>query len=409
MSNTTARPRLHLIGLFHTETTKAFSHCAFTGKVLRFPKMLQQYGWEVVEYSNGESESSASEKVKILSSEELTERNQALLAARHQLEKSGRKPSCHEIVAAAAQIFNSKTRLGIKGSFHGDAAWIGGPAHVEFERRLIEQLRLRVKPGDFILHPFGRAHSGLVGLFPQQYHVETGIGYPDEAFGAFRIFETYSWLAYHRGMKRAGHNSYEFVVPNYYDLEDWPVRDGSNADGYLLYFGRICREKGIDTVSMLANALQEKIVCVGQGDVTPWASNPYLEFRPPVVGDARGALLAGARALLMPTSFHEPFGGAGVEGMLTGTPLIAHDAAAFAETVIPGVTGYRCHTLDQWCQATCMVRDLDRTKVADTTRPRYSLETCGALYDSIFKMIMTRWDYVAPETLQRCHDNRTNP
>ena len=392
-----------MIGLFHTETTKSYSHCAFTGKVLRFAKMLQMYGWEVVEYSNGKSESEAVEKVSILSSEELQERNQALLTARSTLEQSGSRPSVEQVINLANMLFNNHNTVNMIGTFHGDTAWIGAPAHREFEKRLIEQLQRRVKPGDFICHPFGRAHSGLVGLFPQQFHVETGIGYPDDPFGAFRIFESYSWLAYHRGKKNLGHNSYEFVVPNYFELNDWPVRSGKN-DGYLLYFGRICREKGLDTVSMLANALQEKIVCVGQGDVTPWASNTLLEFRKPVSGDARGALLMGARALLMPTSFHEPFGGAGVEGMLTGTPLIAHDAAAFAETIIPGVTGYRCHTLDQWCQATRMVRDLDRGAVAEATRSRYSLQACGALYDAIFKMIMTRWDYVSPETLKRCND-----
>jgi len=34
-------PRLHLIGIFHTQHTAAYSHCAFTGKALRFPKMMQ--------------------------------------------------------------------------------------------------------------------------------------------------------------------------------------------------------------------------------------------------------------------------------------------------------------------------------------------------------------------------------
>ncbi len=36
-----AKPRLHLVGIFHTKAQLAFSHCAFTGKALRFPKMMQ--------------------------------------------------------------------------------------------------------------------------------------------------------------------------------------------------------------------------------------------------------------------------------------------------------------------------------------------------------------------------------
>ena len=38
------KPCLHLVGIFHTQHTAAYSHCAFTGKALRFPKMLKGQG-----------------------------------------------------------------------------------------------------------------------------------------------------------------------------------------------------------------------------------------------------------------------------------------------------------------------------------------------------------------------------
>jgi len=40
---------LHLVGIFHTQHTAAYSHCAFTGKALRFPKMMQGQGYAVIE------------------------------------------------------------------------------------------------------------------------------------------------------------------------------------------------------------------------------------------------------------------------------------------------------------------------------------------------------------------------
>jgi hypothetical protein len=46
---------LHLVGIFHTQHTAAYSHCAFTGKALRFPKMMQGQGYTVIEYSNAGS------------------------------------------------------------------------------------------------------------------------------------------------------------------------------------------------------------------------------------------------------------------------------------------------------------------------------------------------------------------
>jgi len=72
---------------------------------------------------------------------------------------------------------------------------------------------------------------------------------------------------------------------------------------------------------------------------------------------------------------------------LCGTPLIAVDYGAFTETIVDGVTGFRCHTLQDWIDAIYAVGDLDRQVVAATARSRYSLEACGAKYDKIFKAI----------------------
>ncbi len=156
--------RLHLIGIFHTQHTAAYSHCAFTGKALRFPKMMQRQGYEVIEYSNAGSEGGADEHVEMMSAEEF------------------------------ADLF---TRA--ETDFHGNDATVGSTGHQLFERRLIPALRERLGPQDIICHPFGHAHSQLMSEFPGHQHVETGIGYPTLMPGSFRIFESYAWMHYHQG------------------------------------------------------------------------------------------------------------------------------------------------------------------------------------------------------------------
>jgi hypothetical protein len=42
--------RLHLPAIPHTITSPEFSHCAFTGKVLRFAPMMRSRGYEVIHY-----------------------------------------------------------------------------------------------------------------------------------------------------------------------------------------------------------------------------------------------------------------------------------------------------------------------------------------------------------------------
>lgn len=389
----TKKPTIHLIGCFHTITNIDHSHCAFTGKVLRFPKMMQPFGYTVIEYSNGTSESTANEHVQILTKDELELLSSCWLAARDSVPQTKTLfgDALHMERARVSADLAVKVRHPIetKGQFHGDTAAIGSPHWTEFQKRLIVEMKTRVKPGDIIAHPFGRSHADLLKVFPaREYaHVETGIGYPDGPFGAFRIFETYNWQSWHHGKHNSAANDYEFVIPNYYDLADWTPRTGPNT-GYLLYFGRVCSEKGLGHVTAIAEALKEEILVVGQGDATPWTNKtPYLKALGPKRGRERDELVRGARALFMPTRFHEPFGGAGVEGQLVGTPLIASDCAAFAETVTPGVNGYRCKQLADWVSAAGMVKNLDRSAIAAEARRRYSLETCGKMFDTAFHRI----------------------
>jgi len=361
------KPTLHLIGIFHTISAISYSHCAFTGKVLRFPKMLQMYDYPVIEYSNGTSESTANEKVQILSAAEL-----------------------HEMTGPRAAE-----------KFHGELATVGTPWHAEFDRRLLLELKKRVQPRDIICHPFGHAHTSVVDEFKNNVHVETGIGYPTTMPATIKIFESYAWRHYHCGKDNRQGSHYEYVIPNYFDLDDWVPNEKPGE--YLAFLGRIDACKGLDTIYEIAKYADKKILLCGQGDYTKWA-HPNIEYMGPIFGKQRSVFLRNALCSLMPTNFIEPFGGSGVEGLLCGTPLIATDYGAFTETVQPGVNGFRCKSLQDWLEAIDNVGNLDRTKIAADARAKYSLEACGALYDKAFQQISTLYDrgwYTLPEHYQK--------
>lgn len=369
--------RLHLLGLFHTLTHPDYSHCAFTGRVLRFGRMMLPFGHEVIEYSNEGSVSQASEHVVILSRDEFEPLRARLRAA----------PP------------------------HGEAT-LDSDIYRAFAARLKPELRKRVLPGDIVCHPFGHAHADLGELLPYAHHLEIGIGYPECHF-PLRVYETYQWWSWHQGKEQRPGTAYEWVCPMAYDLDEWDVVETPGE--YLLYFGRVVECKGLAVVREIARRVDMPVIICGAGDPSPWLSPdiPNLTYRPPVTGRARSDLLGGARAMLMPTAYTEPFGGAGVEGMLCGTPLLASDHGAFSETVIHGLTGYRCKTLGDWLIAIERLPWLNRRAIAEHARATYSLEACGRQMDRIVRQIGglggEGWYSLTPTNAIWCRDAMLGP
>jgi glycosyltransferase involved in cell wall biosynthesis len=352
----TALPTLHLLGIPHTVTRPDFSHCAFTQKVYRFGAMMAPLGYRVIHYGAAGATLRGAERVDILTEAEHLE----LLG--HPYHEHG-------------------------AGFVGDDAVEGSPLYTAFNYAAREAIRERVEPGDVILFPFGHAHAPLSRLpWPVPVHLlESGIGYYD-CLLPNRVYE--SEAVRHGVMGREGRygvdldsSRREWVVPNYYDGDDWP--EGPGGD-YVAFLGRLTKGKGLDVVLRLAAARPDvRFVIVGQGDPDPWRGLPNVELRPPIVGAERAAFLGHARAIIAPSRYVEPFCGSVVEAALCGTPAIPSSFGAFTETVEQGVTGICCQTPAEWVRALDLVRSLDRAAVRNRARARYLLEVVGRQYGRV--------------------------
>ena len=356
--------RLHLLSIPHTITRADFSHCAFTMKVARLPRMMQPHGWHVTHYGVAGSVSGADVDVVLMDQDE----HQDLLGHPYHEHGTG---------------------------FYGDDATEGSPLYRQWNHYCRDELRDRVQPGDIILCPFGHAHGaairGLPVLEGGASAIESGIGYYD-CMLPWRIYESYA--VRHGVMAKEGRygvsrdtSRLEFVAPNYYDVDDWPAGDGSGD--YVAFMGRLTEGKGVGIVLELAQQRPDLTFrLAGQGDMAAFGDlPPNVEYVGSLVGDARATFVGAARCILAPSRFSEPFCGSVVEAALCGTPAITSDFGAFAETVVQDVTGIRCNTMSDFARALDDIGMTDRATVRGLARQRYSLTAVGQNYDRILSTV----------------------
>jgi len=138
------------------------------------------------------------------------------------------------------------------------------------------------------------------------------------------------------------------AIPNPVDIAAWPLRE--RKDDYLLWVGRITPEKGPHRAIAAARAAGVRLVLAGvvqprqqdffEREVAPHLDGEQVHYAGEVGGAAKHALFAGARALLMPIRWREPFGMVMVEALSCGTPVIAFAEGAAADLVVDGTTGF---------------------------------------------------------------------
>ena len=136
--------------------------------------------------------------------------------------------------------------------------------------------------------------------------------------------------------------------PNALDLSVYPFRRKSGGD-YLLFLGRMSPDKGAHRALAIAleTGLPLKIAAKCR---EPLEIRYFDEFIRPHLGGAieyvgevghadKVGLLMGARALIFPIDWEEPFGLVVIEAMACGTPIIATRRGAVPEILVHGKTG----------------------------------------------------------------------
>lgn len=187
------------------------------------------------------------------------------------------------------------------------------------------------------------------------------------------------------------------VVPNPVDVDAWPT--DVPKDDYLLWVGRFTREKGPHRAIRVAQASGRRLILAGPvqpgqesffaNSIEPHLDGDQIRYIGEVGGWRKQELFAGARALLVPISWPEPFGMVMVEAMAAGTPVIAFPEGSVPEVVEAGRSGLLVDDVDEMASAVADVDQLDPSECRASARERFSPERVARQYEAVYRAIST--------------------
>ena len=346
--------RFHCLGIPHTVTSPEYVACAYTQKLLKFCKMMKSRGHTIIHYGHEDSEVVCDEHVTVTTNQDLEN---------------------------AYGSYDWR-----KGFFKYS---MGDYAYQSFYRNAKKEIAKRKEKNDFLLPFFGCGVREVCDAHKDLIVVEPGIGYGDNHWAQWKVFESYAIYHAYCGLKnvtQCHQKWYETVIPNYFDVNDFEYRE--KKSDYYLYIGRVYEGKGVHIAIAAAKKAGVKLKMAGQ-KAEDYVVPDHVEYIGYADLETRRELMAGAKASFLPTLYVEPFGGVQVENLLSGTPTITTDWGAFAENNLHGVTGYRCRTMGDFVEA---VNNIEKGKIKSEDclkfGQNFSLEKVSLMYEKYFSDVL---------------------
>jgi glycosyltransferase involved in cell wall biosynthesis len=184
----------------------------------------------------------------------------------------------------------------------------------------------------------------------------------------------------------------------YHGLPDGLYRFRPEGGEYLAFLGRIAPEKRVDRAIEIAKRVELPLKIAAKVDdvdreyfqnlIKPLLRDPLIEYLGEIGEGEKDEFLGGARALLFPIDWPEPFGLVMVESMACGTPVIAFGGGSVPEVIDDGQTGFIVDDLDDAVAAVHRVDELSRRRCREAFEDRFTATRMACDYLELYSALL---------------------
>ncbi|HXW04446.1 MAG TPA: glycosyltransferase family 4 protein [Vicinamibacterales bacterium] len=266
---------------------------------------------------------------------------------------------------------------------------------------MIEQLAKRARDFDAVHFHIAEVHFPLLRRLPGIVHVTTLHGRLDleELQPFYDEFCDMPVVSISDAQRRPLPQA-RWLATVHHGLPTDLLQFSPGPGSYLAFLGRISPEKRVDRAVAIATAcglplkIAAKVDAVDrdyfQTEIRPLLDNPLVEFIGEIGEAQKSAFLGGARALLFPIDWPEPFGLVMIEAMACGVPVVAFEGGSVPEVIDHGVTGFIVSSVEEAVQAVHGIDRIDRAVCRATFDRRFSVSRMAWRYERIYRQLQTR-------------------
>jgi glycosyltransferase involved in cell wall biosynthesis len=172
---------------------------------------------------------------------------------------------------------------------------------------------------------------------------------------------------------------------------------GSGSGGYLAFIGRISPEKRPDRAIEIARRTGIRLRMAAKVDpvdrayfearIQPLLADPLVDYIGEIGDLEKSDFLGGARALLFPIDWPEPFGLGMIEAMAAGTPVIAWREGSTGEILEEGRSGFLVDSIDQAVAAVAKAATSSRREVRAAFEARFTADRMVDDYLRLYALV----------------------